>query len=63
MTEDFGVKITKPGTLYLVEKWQVGEDRIIYLEKKRSLTLRGSKRKAKHFLDDYLFNKYVKEKI
>ena len=46
----------------MVEKWQVGEDRILYVEKKKALTKFGAKRYAKKCIIDYVCNQYIKEK-
>jgi len=35
MNENFWINITKPGLFYVIEIWQAGEDRILYVEKKR----------------------------
>jgi len=62
MSEDFWIKITKPGLLYVVEKWQAGEDRILYVEKKKTLTRWGARHYAKRCIIDQVCNLYIKEK-
>ena len=62
MSEDFWINITKPGFLYVVEKWQAGEDRILYVEKKKTLTRRGAKRYARRCIINNVCDQYIKEK-
>lgn len=62
MNENFWINIVKVGPYYMVEKWQVGEDRILYVEKKKALTKFGAKRYAKKCIIDYVCNQYIKEK-
>lgn len=62
MSEDFWINITKPGFLYVVEKWQAGEDRILYVEKKKTLTKRGAKRYARRCIINNVCGQYIKEK-
>ena len=62
MSEDFWINITKPGLLYVVEKWQVGEDRILYVEKKKTLTKRGAKSYARRCIINNVCDQYIKEK-
>lgn len=63
MNEDFWINITKPGLLYVVEKWQVGEDRILYVEKRKALTKFGAKRYAKRCIMAHITKQYIKEKV
>ena len=62
MNEDFWINITKPGNFYVVEKWQAGEDRILYVEKKKCLTKLGAKRYARRCIIKHISNGYIKEK-
>jgi hypothetical protein len=62
MNEDFWINITKPAKLYVVEIWRVGEDRILYVEKKRVLTKRGAKRYARRCIINNVCEQYIKEK-
>lgn len=62
MNNDFWINITKPGFFYVVEKWSAGEDRILYVEKRRSITLWGAKKYAKRCIIDQVCNSYIKEK-
>lgn len=63
MNNDFWINITKPGKLYVVEKWSADEDRILYVEKKKTLTKCGAKKYARRCIIDYLCEQYVKEKM
>ena len=63
MNEDFWVKITKPGFLYVVEKWQVGEERITFVEKRKTLTKRGAIKHSEKYVLKKIIHKYIKEKI
>lgn len=62
MNEDFWINIAKPGFFYVVEKWQVGEDRILYVEKKKTLTKLGAKRYANRCIIKIICQQYIKEK-
>ena len=62
MNESFWINIIKSGSFYVVEKWQVGEDRILYVEKKKTLTKFGAKRYAKKCIMDSICSQYIKEK-
>lgn len=62
MNEDFWVNITKSGLFYVVEKWQAGENRILYVEKKKTLTKFGAKRYARRYIINLIANNYLKEK-
>lgn len=62
MTEDFWINISKPGFFYVVEKWQVGEDRILYVEKRKTLTRFGARHYAKRCIIKHIAEGYVKEK-
>lgn len=62
MNEDFWINIAKPGFFYVVEKWQVGEDRILYVEKKKALTKFGAKRYARRCIIKHIAEWYIKEK-
>ena len=62
MNEDFWISIVRPGFLYIVEKWQVGENRILYVEKKKALTKYGAKRYARRCIINKVCNEYIKEK-
>jgi hypothetical protein len=62
MNEDFWINIVKPGFFYIVEKWQAGEDRILYVEKKKALTKFGAKRYARRCIIKYIAEGYIKEK-
>ena len=63
MNEDFWININKPGFFYMVEKWNAGEDRILYVEKKKALTKWGAKRYARRCIINNVCNQYIKEKI
>lgn len=63
MNEDFWINISKQGHFYIVEKWQVGEDRIVYVEKKKTLTKHGAKRYAKRCIINHVCKGYIKEKF
>lgn len=63
MNENFWINITKPGLLYVVEKWQAGDDRILYVEKRKTLTKLGAKRYAKRCIIDHVCGMYIKEKM
>lgn len=62
MNEDFWINITKPGFLYIVEKWQVDQDRILYVEKKKTLTKRGAHKYSKRCIINHVCSQYIKEK-
>ena len=62
MIEDFWVKITKPSFFYVVEIWSAGEDRILYVEKKKRLTKFGAKKIAKRCIMEKIYLSYIKEK-
>jgi hypothetical protein len=62
MSEDFWINIAKPGFFYIIEKWSVGEDRILYVEKKKALTKFGAKRYAKRCIINNVCSAYIKEK-
>lgn len=62
MNEDFWINITKPGFFYVVEKWSAGEDRILYVEKRKVLTRLGAKKYARRFILNNVCNQYIKEK-
>lgn len=63
INDSFWVVIKKEKNFYLVERWEAGEDRILFLEKKRCITFWGSKRYAKRIVLDYIAKQYIKEKI
>lgn len=63
MNENFWVVIKKNKKFYLVERWEVGEDRILFVERKNCITFWGSKRYAKKIIIDYISKQYIKEKI
>lgn len=62
MDNDFWVNITKPGLFYVVEKWRVGEDRILYVEKRKTLTLWGAQKYSKRCIINHIYSQYIKEK-
>lgn len=62
MSEDFWINIIRPGFLYVVEKWQVDKDRILYVEKKKALTKYGAKRYARRCIINNVCDQYIKEK-
>jgi hypothetical protein len=62
MNENFWINITKPGLFYVVEKWQAGEDRILYVEKKKRLTKFAAKKYAKRCIINEICSGYIKEK-
>lgn len=62
MDTDFWINITKPGLFYVVEKWQAGQDRILYVEKKRTLTNWGARKYSKRCIINNICNQYIKEK-
>lgn len=62
MDNDFWINITKPGFFYVVEKWQAGEDRIVYVEKKKALTNWGAKKYSKRCIINHVCKQYIKEK-
>ena len=63
MNEEFWINITKPGILYVLEIWMAGEDRILYVEKRKSLTKFGAYKRARKIAMRYLSNQYIKEKL
>lgn len=63
MNEEFWINITKPGILYVLEVWMVGEDRILYVEKRKSLTKFGAHKRARKIAIKHLSNQYIKEKL
>ena len=63
MNENFWINISKPGFFYMVEKWNAGEDRILYVEKKKFLTRWGVKRYARRCIINNVCEQYIKEKL
>lgn len=63
MNNDFWINITRQGNFYVVEKWYAGEDRILYVEKRKTLTKRGAKKYARRCIIDHVCNQYIKEKM
>jgi hypothetical protein len=60
---DFWINIKKPGMFYVVEQWwTVGDDRILYVEKRKRLTKWGAKRYARRCIIANVCNGYIKEK-
>ena len=62
MNESFWINIKKSGLFYTVEKWTAGEDRILYVEKKKTLTKFGAKRYARRCIIINICDNYIKEK-
>lgn len=62
MNENFWVAIKKSGSFYTVERWEAGEDRILFVEKKKCLTAWGSRKYARKIVSNYIANQYIKEK-
>ena len=63
MNEDFWVTIKKSGYFYVVEKWQTGEERILFVEKRKRITLWWARRYAKKIILSYLSSQHIKEKL
>lgn len=63
MNDNFWIVIKRDNNFYSVEKWEVGDDRILFVEKKKCLTLWGSKVYAKKVVLNYISKQYIKEKI
>lgn len=62
MNENFWINIVHSGFFYIVEKWNAGEDRILYVEKKKTLTKWGAKRHARKCIINNVCDQYIKEK-
>jgi hypothetical protein len=62
MDEDFWINIVKNRLFYKVEKWSVGEDRILFVEKKKCITYFGAKRYARRCIINHILSQYIKEK-
>lgn len=62
MNESFWINIKKSGLFYTVEKWTAGEDRILYVEKKKTLTKFGAKKYARRCIIINVCEKYIREK-
>lgn len=62
MNEDFWINIIKSGKFYIVEKWSFGEDRILFVEKKKTLTRYGAKKYARRCIISHVCEQYIKEK-
>jgi hypothetical protein len=63
MNEDFWINIVKVKSGYMVETWSVNEDRILFVERKRMLTLWGAKRYGRKIIINHMIDRYIKEKI
>lgn len=63
MNDNFWIVIKRDNHFYSVEKWEAGDDRILFVEKKKCITFWGSKRYAKKIILNYISKQYIKEKI
>jgi len=61
MYDNFWVKIKKRSIFYTVERYYLDETRIIYCQKKLTITKIGAKICAKRFINNKITEQYIKE--
>jgi hypothetical protein len=63
MHDNFWVKINKSGIFYSIEKYYLDDARIIYCQKKKTITKLGARRCAKRFINKKIIQQYIKETL
>jgi hypothetical protein len=62
MHDNFWVKISKEGIFYSVDRYYLDDSRIIYCNKRKTITKFGARMCARRFINKKITQQYIKEK-